>query len=225
VYDVTGAGDMVLAMLGLCLASDVDLTTAVPLANAAAGLEVERLGVVPVTRSEICAELERSRGTVADKLVTADQMAQLAEQHRRQGKSIVFTNGCFDLLHVGHVNYLLDASQEGDVLVVAVNSDVSVRRLKGASRPIISQHNRAALLAALACVDHVLVFDEETPHELLRQIRPDVLVKGGTYRVDEVVGREIVESYGGRVSVMGKVEGLSTTGILKSVHHMMGSRE
>ncbi len=225
VYDVTGAGDMVLAMLGLCLASGIDLPTAIPLANTAAGLEVERLGVVPVTRSEICAELQRAPHSLTDKLVTADQMERLAEQYRRQGKSVVFTNGCFDLLHVGHVNYLLDAAQLGDILVVAVNSDASVRRLKGADRPVISQDSRAALLAALACVDHVLGFAEDTPHTLLRQIRPDVLVKGGTYRVEEVVGRETVEEYGGRVCVVGCVEGVSTTEILDSIQQLMGSQE
>jgi D-beta-D-heptose 7-phosphate kinase / D-beta-D-heptose 1-phosphate adenosyltransferase len=222
VCDVTGAGDMVLAMLGLCLSSSVELSTAVPLANAAAGVEVERLGVEPVSRSEVYAELDRLQGTLSHKLVAAERMATLAEQYRRRGKSIVFTNGCFDLLHVGHVSYLLEAAREADVLVVAINSDGSVSRLKGPDRPIVSQDNRAALLSALACVDHVVVFDDDTPHALLRQIRPDVLVKGGTYRVDEVAGREIVESYGGRVCVSGKVEGVSTTRILQSVQALGG---
>ena len=215
VCDVTGAGDMVAAVLGLCLASGIDMQKAAALANVAAGLEVERLGVVQITRREICAEMARCSAEPLNKLVSLERMTRLAERYRHEGKSVVFTNGCFDLLHVGHVNYLLDAAQKGDVLVVAVNSDASVRRLKGVSRPVISQDNRASLISALGCVDHVLIFDEDTPRAVLREIRPDVLVKGGTYRIDEVIGREIVEEYGGRVCVTGTIDGISTTAILR----------
>ena len=222
VYDVTGAGDMVLAMLGLCLASGLDVEKAAQLANVAAGMEVERVGVVPISRSEIQSELVRQTSH-APKLVTADEMSILAERYRRERRSVVFTNGCFDLLHMGHVGYLTEAACEGDVLVVAVNSDASVRQLKGATRPIVAQDHRAALLSALACVDHVLIFDTDSPCELLQRLRPDVLVKGGTYRVDEVVGREIVEAYGGRVCVTGVVEGMSTTGILRQAALQTGA--
>ena len=141
-------------------------------------------------------------------------MVDLADEYRRLGKKIVFTNGCFDLLHIGHVSYLQEAATLGDVLVVAVNSDLSVKRIKGPTRPIIREEDRSALLAALACVTHVLVFDEDTPESLLRRIRPDVLVKGGT--TIDIVGREIVEAYGGRVCLAGQVPGVSTTQLINA---------
>jgi D-beta-D-heptose 7-phosphate kinase / D-beta-D-heptose 1-phosphate adenosyltransferase len=222
VHDVTGAGDMVLAVLGLTQASGIGLADAVRLANAAAGLEVQRLGVAPVTRGEIQSELAPRTSTVkskppATKFVSLDELEIMAESYRQERRSVVMTNGCFDLLHVGHATYLEEAARLGDVLVVAVNSDRSVRRLKGPSRPVIPQEDRARLLAALECVDHVLVFDEATPHELLRRIRPDVLVKGGTYTKEEVVGREVVASYGGRVCVTDAVPSVSTTKILAAI--------
>jgi D-beta-D-heptose 7-phosphate kinase/D-beta-D-heptose 1-phosphate adenosyltransferase len=216
VYDVTGAGDMVLAVVGLCRAAGVLWEETIQLANAAAGLEVERLGVEPITRAEVRADLIAGVGA-ASKRVSGEEMAVLAEGYRTAGRRVVFTNGCFDLLHAGHVQHLQEAARLGDVLVVALNSDESVRRLKGADRPIIPQADRAALLAALACVDHVLVFDEDTPHRLLRLIRPDVLVKGGDYSAAAVIGREVVESYGGTVCVTGRVEGVSTTHLLASL--------
>jgi D-beta-D-heptose 7-phosphate kinase/D-beta-D-heptose 1-phosphate adenosyltransferase len=214
VYDVTGAGDMVLAMVGLCQAAGTPLAETAGLANAAAGLEVEKLGVAPVSRAEIKAELVGTKRTGLGKLIGLDEMAKLADSYRRAGRTIVFTNGCFDLLHVGHATYLEEAAGLGDVLVVAVNSDRSVRRIKGSTRPVVGQDHRANMLAALQAVDHVLIFDEDTPHRLLRRLRPDVLVKGGTYAPDQVVGHEVVEAYGGKVCVTGKVEGVSTTKIL-----------
>ncbi len=203
---------MVLATLGLSLAGGVVLEHAAPLANVAAGLKLQKFGAAPVSRREVQAELEQSRPL--EKCVELQRMARLAEEHRRQGRRVVLTNGCFDLLHVGHVAYLQQAAALGDVLIVAINSDSSVQALKGPQRPIYNQEVRCTMLAALDCVDHVLVFDEATPHTLLRAIRPDVLVKGGTYREDEVVGREVVLSYGGRVCVAGKVDGVSTTSIV-----------
>ncbi len=151
------------------------------------------------------------------KVVSVDEMAALAAEYRGRGKTLVFTNGCFDLLHVGHAEYLREAAALGDVLIVAVNSDASVRRLKGAGRPVIGEADRAAMLGALACVGHVVIFDEDTPEELLRRLRPDVLVKGGTYTADEVVGKEIVEAYGGRVCVTSQRPGVSTSAILAAV--------
>jgi len=219
VHDVTGAGDMVLAMLGLTQAAGMPLAASIRLANVAAGIEVQRLGVAAVSRGEIQTELLRASVFSPKKLVTLDEMALLAESYRVAGRTIVLTNGCFDLLHVGHATYLEEASRLGDVLVVAVNSDRSVRELKGPDRPVIPEHDRAALLAALEVVDHVLVFDEDTPHQLLRRLRPDVLVKGGTYTAAEVVGREVVAGYGGRVCVTAQVESVSTTRILASVRH------
>ena len=151
-------------------------------------------------------------------------MARLAGDYRREGKRVVFTNGCFDLLHVGHVTYLEEAATLGDVLVVAINSDASVRRLgKGPDRPFVAERDCAAMLAALGCVDHVLVFEDDTPHRLLDAIRPDVLVKGGTYTVEQVVGREVVERYGGRVCVTGVQPGVSTSRLVAGIR--TGRRE
>ena len=217
VYDIAGAGDMVMAVVGLCLAAGTSAADAVRLGNIAAGLEVERSGVAVVYRDEIRAELLSGRGRPARKIVTLDEAARLAADHRRRGERVVFTNGCFDLLHVGHVTYLAEAAALGNCLFVGVNSDESVRRLKGAGRPVIGESDRAALLAALACVNNVVVFDEDTPHDLLEAIRPDVLVKGGTYTTESVVGHEVVEAYGGTVCVTGVVDGISTTNILASL--------
>ena len=224
VCDITGAGDMALAVLGLVLADaharqsvgsplQSTLPGAVQLANIASGLQVERLGVTSVNRAEIRAELQPVHAEEAGKVISLQEMQRLAERYRRDGKTVVFTNGCFDLLHVGHLTCLQRASKFGDVLIVAVNSDESVRRLKGPDRPVIAQQDRAALLAGLACVDHVLIFDDATPVELPRQIRPDVLVKGET--TQEVIGREIVEEYGGKVCVAGLVNGVSTTQLIQ----------
>jgi D-beta-D-heptose 7-phosphate kinase/D-beta-D-heptose 1-phosphate adenosyltransferase len=217
VYDITGAGDMVMAMIGLCLAAGASAADAVRLANVAAGIEVERSGVAVIYRDEIRAEILLGRNSPVKKIVTREHAALLAAEHRRRGDKVVFTNGCFDLLHVGHVTYLAEAARLGNILIVGVNSDASVKRLKGAGRPAIAESDRAAMLAALACVHHVVIFDEDTPNALLHAIRPDVLVKGGTYTPEQVVGHEIVESYGGTVCVTGLVDGVSTTNILASV--------
>ncbi len=217
VYDITGAGDIVLATIGVALACGVSPADAVRLGNVAGGLEVEKIGVAVVTRDEIRQRIQAERHAGSDKLVSLEALLARAVERRQRGQRIVFTNGCFDLLHVGHVSYLQEAAQLGDVLVVGVNSDRSVRKLKGPSRPVIKERDRAAMLAALACVDYVLVFDEDTPEEILRALRPDVLVKGGTYAADEVVGHEIVTAYGGKVCLTGVVDGVSTTRILDSL--------
>jgi D-beta-D-heptose 7-phosphate kinase/D-beta-D-heptose 1-phosphate adenosyltransferase len=221
VFDITGAGDIVLAMFGLCFAAGVPVDEACRLANVAGGLEVEKVGVARVSREEIRADLARglaAAGTAA-KQTTLEHLLPAVAAHRAAGRRIVFTNGCFDLLHVGHVTYLTEAATRGDVLIVGLNSDSSVRNLKGPTRPVIGQADRSAMLAALACVDHVVLFDEPTPLRLIEGIRPDVLVKGGDYRhkLDEITGRELVESYGGELYLAALVEGVSTTKILKSV--------
>jgi D-beta-D-heptose 7-phosphate kinase/D-beta-D-heptose 1-phosphate adenosyltransferase len=217
VYDITGAGDLVMAMFGVCLAAGASLEDAARLSNVAAGLKVERFGASQVTRSEMEAELLSRRSPGARKVVTLEQAVRQVEEHRRRGDSVVFTNGCFDLLHVGHVTNLAECARQGDVLVVAINSDASVRKLKGPQRPVIGEADRAAMLAALDCVDYVVVFEEDTPHALLHALQPDVLVKGGTYSPHEVVGHEVVTAYGGKVHVTGVVEGISTTAILRSL--------
>ena len=224
VYDITGAGDMVLAVLGLAVADQIDASEAVQLANVAAGLEVDRAGVAVFTRHEIQSSLLTHQTQSTRKVTDIGTVARLAEDYRLRGKQVVLTNGCFDLLHIGHVTYLEEAASLGDILIVAINSDASVRRLKGPERPVIAQNERAAMLAALGCIDHVVVFDNDTPHVLLDAIRPDVLVKGGTYTKDEVVGREIVEAYGGKICLAGIVDGVSTTKIVDQVRRQDGPR-
>jgi D-beta-D-heptose 7-phosphate kinase/D-beta-D-heptose 1-phosphate adenosyltransferase len=201
-------------MLGLCFAAEVPVLESLHLANAAAGLEVERFGVEPITRTEIARELDREKSTMSGP-VSLEELVRQVDRHRRDGKSIVLTNGCFDLLHVGHVSLLEEAAKLGDVLIVAINGDASVRRLKGLERPIIGETDRARMLAALACVDHALIFDEDTPHRLLEAIRPDVLVKGGT--TGDIVGREIVEAYGGQVCRGNTIPDLSTTDLVRRI--------
>ena len=217
VYDITGAGDMVLSILGICFASDLLPQQAVELANFAAGMEVDRNGVATISRAELLFEINRTVMQNQQKSFSIHEASVVGSEYHRQGKHVVFTNGCFDLLHVGHVTYLEEAASLGDILIVGVNSDQSVRRLKGPERPIINEADRVAMLTSLACVDHVIIFDDDTPCELLRKIRPDVLVKGGTYAREEVVGYEIVEAYGGRIVLADVVGGVSTTKIVESV--------
>jgi D-beta-D-heptose 7-phosphate kinase/D-beta-D-heptose 1-phosphate adenosyltransferase len=216
VYDITGAGDMVLATIGVALAAGIPPFEIARLANVAGGLEVERVGVVPVTRDEMLADIRANDRQGASKICTLDELASQVANRRKSGQKIVFTNGCFDILHAGHVEYLEQAAREGDCLIVAINSDDSVRRLnKGPERPLIGEQHRATMLAALEAVDYVIVFDESTPHRLLDRLRPDLLVKGGTYSHDQIVGWELVEAYGGTAKALGRVPGLSTTQIVE----------
>lgn len=211
--DVTGAGDMGLAALGLGLASGSSIEEAVQLANSAAGLEVERVGCAPVRREELLGALLGEAGQGIQKIVTRKDLQRLVEDYRGQGKRIVFTNGCFAALHAGHIAYLREAKTLGDILIVAINSSDSIRRLKG-QRPVIADLDRLTLLASLEFIDHVLVFDDDTPHALLQSIKPDMLVKGGT--TSYVVGHEVVESYGGQVRILPAVSGISTSDIVSS---------
>jgi D-beta-D-heptose 7-phosphate kinase/D-beta-D-heptose 1-phosphate adenosyltransferase len=217
VYDVTGAGDMVLAALAGAVANGLDWLDAVRFANAAAGLEVEVFGAQPVPfvriQREVLAQSQRLDGKVR---ALEALLVELAV-HRAAGHRIVFTNGCFDVLHAGHVTYLAEARQLGDVLVVAINTDEQVRQQKGAGRPVFTEGDRAEVLSALECVDYVTVFAEPTPHEILERVRPDLLVKGGDYAPSEVVGREIVESYGGEVRVLAHRPGLGSTEIVRKL--------
>lgn len=216
VYDITGAGDMVLAMIGVATADGIAPADTARLANIAGGLEVEQIGVVTVSREEMLADLLTGPKKTYQKTCELDELAQHVAARRRLGQKIVLTNGCFDLLHVGHIHSLRQAANEGDCLIVAVNSDDSIRRLdKAPDRPLFPEADRAAMLAALDAVDYVLVFNEDTPHVLLDRLRPDLLVKGGTYRHDEIVGWELVEAYGGAVKATGAVPGVSTTQIIQ----------
>jgi D-beta-D-heptose 7-phosphate kinase / D-beta-D-heptose 1-phosphate adenosyltransferase len=217
VYDVSGAGDTVLAVLGVGLGGGLDLEEAARLSNVAAGVVVGKVGTSTVTPEEILEVVGRQHQDTDLKIKQSDVLKTLLDGKRERGKTIVFTNGCFDLLHVGHVKYLQKARQLGDLLVLGLNSDASIRRLKGPKRPLIGEEERAHILAALDCIDYVVIFDEDTPLELISQLRPHVLVKGGDYTPEGVVGKEIVESYGGRVELIQFVDGRSTSSIVEKI--------
>jgi D-beta-D-heptose 7-phosphate kinase/D-beta-D-heptose 1-phosphate adenosyltransferase len=215
VFDVSGAGDTVIATLALALASGLEMEAAAQLANVTAGIVVGKVGTVPVSRDELLTTLTPEISLQAEEKVrTLEQLKVRVAAWRSAGQSIVFTNGCFDLLHVGHITLLGDARREGDRLIVAINSDGSVRGLKGPSRPIMGERERARILAALTAVDAVIVFDEPTPMEVIVALRPDVIVKGGDYSEDGVVGAKEVRSWGGRVKIVPTVEGFSTTKLI-----------
>lgn len=209
----SGAGDTFVATLTAAAASGLPLPTALNLAQAAADIVVQKPGTC------VCsgAELERRLSGSPDITLDAVELAARLAEHRRDGKRIVFTNGCFDVLHRGHTSYLRQAKQLGDVLVVAVNGDGSVRRLKGPDRPINRSGDRANVLAALSCVDYVTVFDEDTPRELIRMLRPDVYAKGGDYTAEMLDETEVVEEVGGRVAILDYVPATSTTAVVNRI--------
>jgi len=211
VYDVSGAGDTVVATVGTALAAGMTLTDAARLANAAAGVAVGKIGTAVVYASELIASLSGRDLHAADKVVPRSHALDLVVRWRRYGLKIGFTNGCFDLLHPGHVALLGQAKAACDRLVVGLNSDASTARIKGPRRPIQSESERAAVLASLAAVDLIVIFEEDTPIELIREIRPQLLVKGADYRLDEVVGADLVKSAGGEVLLADVVPGYSTT--------------
>jgi D-beta-D-heptose 7-phosphate kinase/D-beta-D-heptose 1-phosphate adenosyltransferase len=215
VFDVSGAGDTVIAVLALCLASGLGAETAVQLANIAAGIVVGKVGTVPVEKHELLAALSPNIALHAeDKVVSRAELVTRVALWKANGERVVFTNGCFDLLHVGHITVLEQAHSFGDRLIVAINSDASVSGLKGPARPIVGEGDRARVLAALAAVDAVCVFSEPTPLELIVATRPDVLVKGGDYNIDTVVGANEVQSWGGQVKIVPIVPGFSTTRLI-----------
>jgi D-beta-D-heptose 7-phosphate kinase/D-beta-D-heptose 1-phosphate adenosyltransferase len=216
VFDVTGAGDTVAAVVGLGLFAGVPLADAARLANAAASIVVGKLGTAIVGRNELEDWLAGQENS-APKVVSLAEAAQVATKARAAGKRVVTTNGCFDLLHPGHVKTLEAARGFGDLLIVGVNSDPSVRRLKGASRPLLPEAARARVVAALGCVDYVVVFPQPDPVELVRAIQPDVHVKGGDYRPDDIVEREAVEVGGGRLELLDLEPGWSTTSIVEAM--------
>jgi D-beta-D-heptose 7-phosphate kinase/D-beta-D-heptose 1-phosphate adenosyltransferase len=200
----------------MVLAAGADYEPAIRLANVAGGLEVEKIGVATVTRDEILADLAKSSGRpgTGKALALPDLLRELYRR-RSLGQRVAFTNGCFDVLHAGHVQYLAEARAQADLLVVGLNSDASVRALKGPTRPVNDAADRTAVLAGLEAVDYLTVFNETTPLELIRAVRPDVLVKATDYHRDEVVGGDFVESYGGRVHLAALREGLSTSRLLQ----------
>jgi D-beta-D-heptose 7-phosphate kinase/D-beta-D-heptose 1-phosphate adenosyltransferase len=216
VFDVSGAGDTVIAVVALCLASRLKPEIGVQLANLAAGIVVGKVGTAPVEKCELLAALAPAIALLAEeKVLTRQELVNRVALWKANGERVVFTNGCFDLLHVGHIAVLEQARHSGDRLIVAINSDASVSGLKGPSRPIVGERERARMLAALAAVDAVAVFPEPTPLELILAVRPDVIVKGGNYDADAVVGACEVESWGGQVKIVPLVEGFSTTRLIQ----------
>ena len=210
VFDVSGAGDTVVSILAVSFALNYDIAETIELANRAAGIVVAKAHTVPITIEE----LKESYNLVQhSKMITKDNLDEVLLYYRDRGKKIVFTNGCFDILHIGHVKYLQASKEVGDVLIVGLNSDKSVKMLKGDDRPINNQADRATLLSAFSFIDHVIIFDDETPVELIKTIKPDVLVKGGDYKLEEVVGRE----YAKKVELIDFVEGYSSTNIINKI--------
>ena len=212
VFDVSGAGDTVIASIAAGLAGGFSLSESIKLANIAAGIVVGKSGTASVSLDEISPFLNKT-----ESYITLQEAKSYSTELQQSGKKIVFTNGCFDILHAGHVKYLEAAKQLGDKLIVGINSDESVRKLKGKDRPINKLINRAKVIGSLKCVDAVVVFDETTPIKLIKAIKPNVLVKGGDYKVKEIVGYEEITKLGGKVKTIPLVPGLSTTKIISKM--------
>ncbi|MBL7960172.1 D-glycero-beta-D-manno-heptose 1-phosphate adenylyltransferase, partial [bacterium] len=215
VFDVTGAGDTVLAYLGYMIAAGHSFSEATKVANIAAGIAVSYVGTVTVTKDEVLHQLDKTTSG-AKKILSMTELNKMLPTIRQNSK-IVFTNGCFDILHVGHITLFRNAKALGDKLIVGVNTDASIRRIKGKKRPIVTEQERAHILSALEPVDYVVLFDEDTPLELIKTIKPDILVKGSDYTVDKVIGHDVVAMYGGKVKLIDLVVGFSTTNIVDSI--------
>ena len=223
VFDVTGAGDTVIAVVAASIAAGSGWSEAVALANIAAGLAVAKLGTAAISAPELRREIQRDGG--ADRgVMTPQQLLLAVADAKAHGEKVVFTNGCFDIIHAGHVGYLKQAKQEGDRLIVAINDDASVTRLKGKGRPINSIDRRMAVVAGLEAVDWVVSFSEDTPENLLGAIQPNILVKGGDYGIDKVVGAELVRAYGGEVRVLGLEENCSTSAIVNKIQQQQAEK-
>ena len=218
VFDVTGAGDTVIAVMAGCLSAGLSMPEAARYANHAAGVVVAKVGTASVTPSELQHAASGSEPESPDGVTAEEELTDILAALRHAGRRIVMTNGCFDLIHPGHIRYLRQAAALGDLLVVAVNDDDSVKRLKGASRPVNTVQDRMAVLAALEAVDYVLPFTEDTPARLIEVLAPDGLVKGGDYTVEQVAGHEFVLSRGGEVAILDFVPGHSTTGLIERLN-------
>ncbi|MGQ8364690.1 bifunctional D-glycero-beta-D-manno-heptose-7-phosphate kinase/D-glycero-beta-D-manno-heptose 1-phosphate adenylyltransferase HldE [Glaciecola sp. 1036] len=222
VYDVTGAGDTVVSTLACALAVGSELKVACQLANHAAGVVVGKLGTSTVTNTELALAINSHKSVDAGVLAEA-QLIQAVQQAKDRGEKVVFTNGCFDILHAGHVSYLQEAAALGDRLIVAVNSDESVRELKGEGRPVNNVNRRMAVLAGLQSVDWVVEFTESTPHRIITALIPDILVKGGDYKIEDIVGAKEVVDNGGKVYSLSFEDGVSTTGIITQILNQQNS--
>lgn len=216
VFDVTGAGDTVIASMAAAIAAGLDYESAAALANLAAGIVIAKIGVASVSRAELHFALHR-RGSGGRRHLPIEELERIVEDAKRNGERIVMTNGCFDILHAGHVAYLEEAKSLGDRLIVAVNDDASVRRLKGATRPIVPLEDRIAVLAGLASVDWVVSFGDDTPRVLIEKLLPDVLVKGGDWQPQDIVGSEAVLRNGGEVRSLRFIDGRSTSSLIAAI--------
>lgn len=221
VFDVTGAGDTVVALTAIGILSDQEMVVSVAVANIAAGLVVSKSGTASLSYSELENEITRKLQARQPKRLPVNSLLDEVSVARRNGEKVVFTNGCFDILHVGHIKYLENAKRLGDILVVAVNSDRSIKKLKGDDRPYNSLIDRVLLLTALSCVDYVVDFDDDTPLDLIIKIAPDILVKGADYSVDQIAGASEVIGAGGRVEVIDFVSGFSTTSLIEKIRSSM----
>jgi D-beta-D-heptose 7-phosphate kinase/D-beta-D-heptose 1-phosphate adenosyltransferase len=217
VFDVSGAGDTVAAVMALGLAQWGDAVLAATLANVAAGVVVGKVGTAPIFRAELARELGQGGTRLEEKIRTPGELRLLVSQLQAQGKKVVFTNGCFDLLHAGHIKFLEASRGLGDVLVVALDSDASVREVKGEGRPVIGEDDRLRILAALAAVDYVTLFASDQLPELLARLKPDILTKGSNYPEAQVAGREVVQSYGGEVRLVPITEGVSVSDLINRI--------
>ncbi len=221
VFDVTGAGDTVVSVLAACLAAGTSMSEATALANLAAGLVVGKLGTAAISAPELRRAMLREQGSGRG-VMSQDQLLIAVQDARAHGETVVFTNGCFDIIHAGHVGYLVEAKKLGDRLIVAVNDDESVHKLKGTGRPINPLDRRMAVLAGLEAVDWVVAFADETPEALLAKLQPEILVKGGDYSIEEVVGATYVHSYGGEVKVLDFLDNCSTSAIVQKLKKVDG---
>ncbi|HUS59629.1 MAG TPA: PfkB family carbohydrate kinase, partial [Planctomycetota bacterium] len=220
VFDVTGAGDTVTASTTLCLLAGAAAAEAAQVANLAAGVAVSKVGTVTVSANDILDAHARHTGLAASsKIKSLPELAAIVDGLRRDGVKIAWTNGCFDILHTGHLSYLRKARQAADVLILGVSGDKCVARLKGPGRPINKQDERAELLAELECIDYVTIFEEESPSHIIAALKPNVYIKGGDYTIDTInqVERRVVEGYGGDIMLIGLVEGISTTKIISRI--------
>jgi D-beta-D-heptose 7-phosphate kinase/D-beta-D-heptose 1-phosphate adenosyltransferase len=217
VYDVSGAGDTVLAVIGLAVAAGHPIKEAVSLANTAAGIVVGKVGTAAVSQKELVEALKQSVSDTTAKHRTLKELSELCRRLQKRGKRIVLTNGCFDLLHVGHIKLCADSKKLGDVMIVALDDDDSIRRLKGPDRPVIGAAERIRIISALDSVDHVIVFNTSDLDKIIESIRPDILTKGSNYASEKVLGRDIVEGYGGRVELIPVTAGISSTRIINTI--------
>ena len=219
VFDVSGAGDTVIATLAAGLSYGLSALESLQLANLAAGVVVGKVGTVPITKEDLIDAISHQQETTqAHKVCNLSQLLEKVMNWKKSNLNIVFTNGCFDLLHAGHVTYLEAAKKRGDKLILGLNTDRSVSAIKGPQRPVVNEDDRARVLAALESVDAVILFDEDTPMNLIKQIKPNVIAKGSDYRADQVVGGKEVESWGGEIALIDLVAGRSTSNIIQKLN-------